>query len=57
MRYFLGLEVKQLEIGIFVSQERYAEDILSKFKMMSCNLVSTQWNQVKNFQSLMEEIM
>jgi len=41
MRYFLGLEVKQLETSIFVSQERYVEDILRKFKMASCNLVST----------------
>jgi len=41
MRYFFGLGVKKLEIGIFVSQERYAEDILSKFKTTSCSLVST----------------
>jgi len=41
MRYFLGLKVKQLETGIFVSQERYAEDILSKFKMARCCPVST----------------
>jgi len=41
MRYFLGLEVKQLETDIFVSQERYAEDILSKFKMARCSPVST----------------
>jgi len=32
MEYFLGLEVKQGEKGIFVSQERYAEEILNKFK-------------------------
>ena len=53
MRYFLGLEVKQLETGIFVSQERYAEDILSKFKMVRCSRFQLQWNQVQNFQSLM----
>jgi len=37
MEYFLGLEVKQGEKGIFVSQERYAEEILNKFKMKNCN--------------------
>jgi len=41
MEYFLGLEVKQGEKGIFVSQVRYAEEILNKFKMTNCNPVST----------------
>jgi len=41
MEYFLGLEVKQGEKGIFVSQERYVEEILNKFKMTNCNSVST----------------
>jgi len=41
MKYFLGLEVIQGKDGIFVSQERYAEEILKKFKMTSCNPVST----------------
>lgn len=31
MKYFLELEVKQLKTDIFVSQERYAEEILRKF--------------------------
>jgi len=41
MKYFLGLEVVQGKDGIFVSQERYAEEVLKKFKMTSCNPVST----------------
>ncbi|XP_061345127.1 uncharacterized mitochondrial protein AtMg00810-like [Gastrolobium bilobum] len=41
MRYFLGLEVRQDESGIFVSQEAYAKGILEKFKMSDCNPVST----------------
>ena len=41
MAHFLGLEVTQKEKGIFVSQSGYAKDILEKFKMKSCNLVST----------------
>jgi hypothetical protein len=40
MTYFLGLEVMQKE-GIFVSQSSYAKDILERFKMESCNLIST----------------
>nr|KYP69546.1 Retrovirus-related Pol polyprotein from transposon TNT 1-94 [Cajanus cajan] len=41
MKYFLGLEVKQSNEGIFISQERYALEILKKFKMEDCNPVST----------------
>ncbi|WVZ02572.1 hypothetical protein V8G54_023378 [Vigna mungo] len=41
MKYFLGLEVKQSEEGIFISQERYALEILKKFKMEDCNPIST----------------
>jgi len=41
MAYYLGIEVKQKEEGIFISQESYAKDILKKFKMNDCNPVST----------------
>ena len=40
-KYFLGLEVIQGKNDIFVSQERYAEEVLKKFKITSCNPVST----------------
>ena len=41
MAYYLGIEVKQMEDGIFISQEGYAEDILKKFEMLISNPVST----------------
>ena len=41
MRFFLGLEVRQEETGIFISQEKYAKEILKKYKMESCNPIST----------------
>ena len=41
MKYFLGLEVIHGKDDIFMSQERYAEEVLKKFKMTSCNPVST----------------
>ncbi|KAK2975123.1 hypothetical protein RJ640_024698 [Escallonia rubra] len=37
MYYFLGIEVKQTNRGIFISQKKYAGDILKKFKMEACN--------------------
>ena len=35
MAYYLGIEVKQMEDGIFISQEGYAKDILEKFEMIN----------------------
>ncbi|KAG8481294.1 hypothetical protein CXB51_026079 [Gossypium anomalum] len=41
MKFFLGLEVRQEETGIFVSREAYAKEILKKYKMAYCKPVST----------------
>jgi hypothetical protein len=41
MSYFLGIEGKQQHDGIFISQKKYMKEILEKFKMESCNFVST----------------
>ncbi|GJR32524.1 putative ribonuclease H-like domain-containing protein [Tanacetum coccineum] len=34
MTFFLGLQVKQLPDGIFISQDKYVKDMLTKFKNM-----------------------
>ena len=41
MKYFLGIEVKQLKEGIFISQEGYAKDILKRFGMEDSNPMAT----------------
>ncbi|KAK6143244.1 hypothetical protein DH2020_023592 [Rehmannia glutinosa] len=41
MSYYLGIEVKQMEEGIFLSQTSYAKEILKKFNMIDCNPVNT----------------
>ena len=41
MHYFLGMEIHQEHNGIFLSQRKYAQDILKKFKMDTCKAVST----------------
>ncbi|XP_044473188.1 receptor-like protein 43 [Mangifera indica] len=41
MSYYLGLEVKQTQGRIFISQKSYAREILKKFNMLDCNPVST----------------
>ncbi|KAL5583478.1 hypothetical protein UlMin_015920 [Ulmus minor] len=41
MHYFLGMEVVQTDAGIFVSQKKYAQEILDRFHMKNCNSVIT----------------
>ncbi|KAL5540945.1 hypothetical protein UlMin_044921 [Ulmus minor] len=41
MAFYLGIEVKQKEEEIFISQESYAREILKKFKMNDCKPIST----------------
>ncbi|KAK2981110.1 hypothetical protein RJ640_021164 [Escallonia rubra] len=42
--YFLGLEVKQGKDGIFISQKKYATDLLKKFNMLNCKVAATPMN-------------
>ncbi|XP_068319697.1 uncharacterized protein [Pyrus communis] len=39
MSYFLGLEVIQRSEGIYVSQRKYAQEVLERFNMDQCNAV------------------
>ncbi|KAG6397726.1 hypothetical protein SASPL_143896 [Salvia splendens] len=41
MAYYLGVEVKQREDGVFITQEHYAKEILKKFKMEDCKPINT----------------
>ncbi|KAK4258396.1 hypothetical protein QN277_007851 [Acacia crassicarpa] len=41
MSYFLGVEVEQREEGIFMSQKKYAQEILNRFRMKDCKPMST----------------
>ena len=41
MTYYLGIEVKQKEECIFISQESYAKEIFKKFKMNDYKPIST----------------
>lgn len=39
MKYFLGVEVKQCQDGIFICQRKYAREVLVHFDMEESNLV------------------
>ncbi|GLT32318.1 hypothetical protein SLA2020_069930 [Shorea laevis] len=41
MKYFLGMEIEQYKNGIFISQRKYALDVLKKFGMEDCKSVAT----------------
>nr|GEV61772.1 putative ribonuclease H-like domain-containing protein [Tanacetum cinerariifolium] len=41
LTFFLGLQVKQKEDGIFISQDKYVIKILKKFDFLSVNMAST----------------
>ena len=50
LQFFLGLEVKQGEDGIFVSQRKYARDLLFKFGMYNCKAAATPMNTNEKLQ-------
>ncbi|KAL8148711.1 hypothetical protein AgCh_005900 [Apium graveolens] len=41
LTYFLGLQVKQVSDGIFISQTKYIHDLLKKFELMECTSAKT----------------
>ncbi|GAU24551.1 hypothetical protein TSUD_148920 [Trifolium subterraneum] len=41
LSFFLGLQIKQQEDGIFISQEKYVNDLLKKYKMNESKIMST----------------
>ena len=49
LTYFLGLEVRQLRNQFFISQRKYAKEILNKFHMESCKAVETQMQTKEKF--------
>ena len=48
LTYFLGLQVKQVEDGSFLSQTKYAKDLLFKFGMHNLKRLQRPWMQ-ENF--------
>eukprot|EP00257_Ricinus_communis_P019408 XP_015578394.2 uncharacterized protein LOC107261729 [Ricinus communis] len=49
MIFFLGMQVQQKQNKIFVSQQKYAKEVLNKFNMEACKLTATPMNQKGKF--------
>jgi len=41
LNFFLGLQVKQLQAGIFINQLKYIKDILKKYNMENASIIKT----------------
>jgi hypothetical protein len=51
LSYFLGLQIKQMRNGTFVSQENYIKDMLKKFGMDESKAISTPMGSNGNLDS------
>ena len=51
LSYFLGLQIKQIKNGIFVSQGKYIKDMLKKFGMDDAKAISTPMGTNGNLDS------
>ncbi|GJY98943.1 uncharacterized mitochondrial protein-like protein, partial [Tanacetum coccineum] len=47
LKFFLGLQVKQQPDGIFISQEKYVQDMLRRFDMESVRPATTPYEATK----------
>lgn len=41
LKYFLGLKVDRVLKGFFICQEKYVKELLKKYGMMECEMIST----------------
>ncbi|XP_048137760.1 uncharacterized mitochondrial protein AtMg00810-like [Rhodamnia argentea] len=41
LKHFLGLEIDRTKEGLFLCQQKYARDLLEKFRMLDCKPIST----------------
>ena len=57
LSYFLGLQIKQLKNGIFVSQGKYIKDMSKKFGMSDSKAISTPMGTNGNLDSDASENM
>jgi hypothetical protein len=55
LNYFLGLQVKQTVEGIFISQSKYAKDLVKRFGLDGKNRARTPWALVSRLVLILQE--
>ncbi|XP_071696967.1 uncharacterized mitochondrial protein AtMg00810-like [Rutidosis leptorrhynchoides] len=53
IHYFLGMKINQQTSGVYISQKKYASDMLKRFNMFSCKPVTSPF--VLNFKLSKED--
>ncbi|GJZ67251.1 retrovirus-related pol polyprotein from transposon TNT 1-94 [Tanacetum coccineum] len=48
LKFFLGIQIHQSPRGIFINQAKYAQEILKKHGMTSCDSIGTPWAYSKH---------
>ncbi|KAK2428124.1 putative mitochondrial protein [Trifolium repens] len=48
LKFFLGLQIKQQDDGIFIFQEKYIKDLLKKYKMSEAKIMTTPMHPSTN---------
>ena len=56
LSYFLGLQIKQLKNGTFVSQGKYIKDMIKKFGMIDSKVLAHQWEPMATWIVMQVEI-
>lgn len=46
LKFFLGIQVKQTKNGIFLSQSKFAKDLVSKFRLLETKSAKTPMSTV-----------
>ena len=41
LHYFLGVEIKRFNGGLYLSQQKYTNDLLQRTHMLECNSIAT----------------
>lgn len=41
LKFFLGIQINKCKDGLYVNQSKYTEELLNKFKLEECKLMTT----------------
>ena len=48
LKFFLGIQISQCKQGIYIHQTKYTDELLKKFKLDDCKIISTHMHPTYN---------